>query len=199
MAPRKRGLLDLLRQQQGIAARPPQPAPPAPSRSRSSAAWRPWVLRLGLGLLWVLLLIWLIWLVWPDGSGNTEPAMETGRAAQAAPPTTAQRTPVQPTPAPAAQPVYGVLAITYLGAEHERQATAVALEMRDALQLPDVQLRKHLDGDKTWFEVFVGRQSHQSALDALVKKVRGITLPSQPGKKPFASAIVKRIPETSTP
>jgi hypothetical protein len=154
---------------------------------------------LGLGLLWVLLVIWLIWLVWPDGTGKAEPAPEAGRTVQAPPPSTPQRPQAPPTPIQVAQPVYGVLAITYLGAEYGRQATEVALEMRDALQLPDVQVRKHLDGDKTWFEVFVGRQAQQSALDGLVKKVRGITLPSQPGKKPFASAFVKRIPETSTP
>lgn len=216
MAPRKRELLEVLRNQRKEASAHAQPSPapaPAPSRPRSSSGRSPWPLRIFFGLVWIAVVVWLIAYLWndqdpaaPETPGNagapptagvpSGPQSPTGAAT---PPNQPQERAQQPPPAPGADArVYGILAITYEGAAQEAQATAIALEMRDSMGLPEVQVRKHQDRGKVWYEIYVGRANDKSALDALLKKVRGQSLPSQPGKKPFESAYVRAIPTTTS-
>ncbi len=208
MVPRKRELLDVLRNQrkESSAHAPVAPQPSSvPSHSRSATPpWRGWILRLAFVLVWVALVLWLISFLWPDKAPPAAPPQAQTPATQT-PPQTPPGAPGGANPAPAGNhpaapadaPAYGVLAITYQGSANESQATAIALEMRDTLRLPDVQVRKHNDRGKTWYEIYVGREAEKSALDALLKRVRGLSLPSQPGQKPFADAFVKRIPSTT--
>lgn len=216
MAPRKRELLEVLRNQRKEASTLSQPTPapvPAPSRTRSSSGRSAWPLRILFGIVWLAIVVWLVAYLWPDG--ETKPDSGTAQSPPASPPSAAsgqtpaagssgqdhaQQPPVTPSrPATGGDArAYGILAITYEGAAQEAQATAIALEMRDSMGLPDVQVRRHQERGKVWYEIYVGRATEKSELDALLKKVRGQSLPSQPGKKPFDSAYVRAIPTTTS-
>ncbi len=206
MASRKRQLLDVLRAQhkEGTARTPaelpqtPAPSRPTPVRSRSLPPWLPLAFRWAFALAWVVLIVWLITLLWPDGAEPKpqESAEKPGLAASANEP----EPPPQPPPAPAATdaPRYGILAITYQGTANEKLATSLALQLRDQLQPQPVQVRKHSEGGKTWYEVFIGQAADKAGLETLLKQVRSLSLPDQPGKKPFADAFIKRIPVTTS-
>lgn len=207
MASRKRQLLDVLRAQHraqpiDLPVHAPAEAPrlasaSAGSRKRSFPVWLPLALRWGFGLGWVVLIVWLITLLWPDSTASKSPLTvpETPRTAPADPQKPAPG--VTNPPAVSDAPRYGILAITYEGTANEKQATSIAITLRDLLQPQTVQVRKHTDRGKTWFEVFIGQAGEKKALEALLKQVRGLSLPDQPGKKPFADAFIKTIPNTT--
>lgn len=168
------------------------------ARNRSLPPWLPLAFRWAFGLAWVVLIIWLITLLWPDGgAAQPEESVQTpGSAAPANPP------PAQPaapqTPPASSAPRYGILAITYQGTANEKLATNLAIQLRDQLQPQPVQVRKHSEGGKTWYEVFIGQADDKAGLETLLKQVRSLSLPDQPGKKPFADAFIKRIPVTTS-
>jgi len=209
MASRKRQLLDVLRAQhkEGAARAPvelptaPTPAPvrPAAVRNRSLPPWLPVALRWAFGLAWVVLIVWLIALLWPEG-GEPQPQAGAQNPATAGSPAPANPAPPATPAAPAVSdaPRYGILAITYQGTANEKLATSLAIQLRDQLQPQPVQVRKHSEGGKTWYEVFIGQAADKAGLETLLKQVRALSLPDQPGKKPFADAFIKRIPVTTS-
>lgn len=159
-------------------------------------------LRWGFGLLWIILIFWLISLLWPD-----KDSLNPGSAAQGvptAPPAAPLASPPQ-APAAAANPPpaaaaasYGILAITYQGTSNEQQAVSIAVQLRDQLQPQPVQVRKHMDGGRTYYEVFIGQAAAKADLKNLLEQVRGLTLQSQPGSRPFHDAYITRIPKTTS-
>jgi hypothetical protein len=180
------------------------------ARNRSLSPGFRLTLRWVAGLAWVVLIIWLITLLWPNGSdpgsGNSGSGNSSGQEAgvpnetgtpPTAPAATPPAVPAKQQPAAAASR-YGILAITYQGTANEKLATSLAIELRDRLQPQPVQVRKVSGDGKTWYEIFVGEAEEKSALDALLKQVRGLSPSDQPGKKPFTDAFIKRIPQTTS-
>lgn len=198
MTPRKRELLDVLRRQQQPATdderRAPAAAAPQSARFRfrfGPSQRRAW-LRVAIVLLWVVLVVWLVQLI----VGGEKPA--PGPSPAASPPSTPSRPESASDAAPAAtarDPGYGVLAITYQGESQRDAALSLARQLKDQLVLPDVTLHEIRDSGKVFYEVYVGHAAAASALNPLCEQVRGLTLPGSAGK-PFASAIVKRRPNS---
>lgn len=201
MAPRKRELLDVLRRQQQspeVENRPaPKPAAPraAHFRFRFGPTQRRAWFRVGLALLWTVLVVWLIRLLLIGGEDPVSPA-DSGSPL---PPTE----PVVEAPVPAAQapkaeaPAFAVLAITYQGDSQRQTAQRVGGLLQKELQLPDVRLHRSEERGKVWYELYVGRAADSAALTPLLQRVRGLSLPGESGK-PFASAYVRQLPKSQS-
>ncbi|MDA1261228.1 MAG: hypothetical protein O3A20_11500 [Planctomycetota bacterium] len=150
---------------------------------------RAW-LRVGLVLLWAVLVVWLIQVLFSGGGdpvsvpdGGTPPARtEQGTAAPAAG--------VSPG---VEAPAYGVLAITYLGDSQAQTAKRIGGILQKELQYPDVQLHRTEERGKVFYELFVGRAPDSAALAPLLDKVRKQSLPGET-RKPFESAYVRQLP-----
>ena len=199
MAPRKRELLDVLRRQQqspvSVEPAAPKPAAPraAPFRFRFGPLQRRAWLRVGLVLLWVVLVVWLLQLLLSKGDDPVTP-LETGT------PSTL-RTQLPEAPAPSVStprteaPAYAVLAITYQGDSQRETAQRVGGQLQKDLQLADVRLHRTEERGKVWYELYVGRAADSASLAPLVQKVRGLSLPGETDK-PFRSAYVRLLPKS---
>lgn len=199
MAPRKRELLDVLRRQQATEEERPLPAKSAPGsapfRFRFGPAQRRAWLRVGFAVAWIVLVVWLVqYLMAGDGPARTDAPAGAPAGSAAGPP---------PEPPAAARdpgrsaPAFGVLAITYQGEAQLEAARRTGVLLQRDLQLPDVQLHETRDRGKVWYELFVGRAADAAALEPLLQKVRGLSLPGEKGK-PFATAFVKPIPSSNS-
>ncbi len=202
MAPRKRELLDVLRRQQSSSApaesRPtPQPAPrSAPLKIRFGPAQKRTLLRIGLVVVWLVLVVWLVRLLTSGGDEPKLPSTGTQVTPAQGPPATTPPNAGNDPPA-STESAYGVLAITYQGDAQLENARRVGQVLQKDLRLPEVHLHRSEDRGKVWYELFVGRAGDPAALDLLLKQVRGLALPGEPGK-PFASAYVKLIPSSGS-
>ncbi len=192
MAPRKRHLLDLLREREatGSGAEGGAPAPRTAPRPRNGPLLPAWAAYAALGLAAVLVLALGLRFLGGGASGGDAP--EPGAAASGV--SSAAGSGAEP--AAGARP-YGVLAITFSGEENLERAQQVAAELMYDLGFPDVGIRRLRDGDRVFYEVYVGRAGSPSELEDLLQRLRTTSPPSRPGETPFADALVKRIPSTS--
>lgn len=150
---------------------------------------------MGFVVLWAAVIVWLVSLLMredgtdapaPPVAGAPPPRVEQAEASPAV---------NVPTPPPAV-PHYGVLAITYQGESKRETAQNLGRRLQQELQLPDVSLHRTEERGKVWYELYVGRAPDSATLASLLQRVRGLTLPGEPGK-PFASAYVRQLPSSN--